>query len=91
MEYLENSCSLKSILQNENEELSTNRIKKFSKDICFGLKFCHRNFILHLDIKPSNIIVTTDGVCKLCDFGSSYNIHSGKQYLYEVIFLFMLK
>ena len=34
-----------------------------------GLAFAHRNLVLHLDLKPSNILVTEDGTPKLLDFG----------------------
>nr|XP_031833140.1 cyclin-dependent kinase-like 2 isoform X2 [Nomia melanderi] len=34
-----------------------------------GLNFCHSNNIMHRDIKPENILVSPNGVIKLCDFG----------------------
>jgi len=36
-----------------------------------GLNCLHKNWILHRDIKPGNILFDTDGVLKLADFGSS--------------------
>ena len=48
--------------------------------ICNGLKYIHDNHILHLDIKPQNIIMMGD-VPKIADFGSSCYAHPqrGKQ------------
>lgn len=31
--------------------------------------FCHRNFVLHRDIKPGNLLLAADGTLKLADFG----------------------
>ena len=36
-----------------------------------GLAACHRASILHLDIKPANVLVTTTGGVKIVDFGIS--------------------
>lgn len=34
-----------------------------------GLKHLHDQNLIHLDVKPDNILVSVDGVCKLGDFG----------------------
>ena len=39
--------------------------------VCDAIAYAHRNLIVHLDLKPSNILVTADGVVKLLDFGTS--------------------
>lgn len=46
------------------------RIKLFFQ-ICNAIQYAHEHKILHCDIKPSNILVSHDGIPKLVDFGIS--------------------
>ena len=41
------------------------------RQLCAVVGYAHRNLILHLDLKPGNILVTPDGVVKLLDFGTA--------------------
>jgi serine/threonine protein kinase len=37
-----------------------------------GVTFCHRNNVVHRDVKPENLLINTqDNSLKLCDFGFS--------------------
>lgn len=42
---------------------------KVFQGICDGVAHAHRNLIVHGDIKPSNILITREGMPKLVDFG----------------------
>ena len=47
-------------------------LKIYLTQAMLGLEFLHQNSILHLDIKPANILIFNTGnhkVAKLCDFG----------------------
>lgn len=39
--------------------------------VCDAVQAAHRNLIAHLDLKPSNILVTDEGQVKLLDFGTA--------------------
>jgi serine/threonine protein kinase len=42
---------------------------KIVGQVCSALAFAHENGVVHRDIKPENILVGTDGVAKVLDFG----------------------
>jgi serine/threonine protein kinase/tetratricopeptide (TPR) repeat protein len=37
--------------------------------VCRAVQFAHQNLVVHLDLKPNNILVDREGVPKLLDFG----------------------
>ncbi len=49
-------------------------VKWLLKQLLMGLAHLHDNFLIHRDLKTSNILVTRNGILKIADFGSSRGI-----------------
>ena len=47
--------------------------------LCAAVSYAHRNLLLHRDIKPGNVMVTTENVVKLLDFGTIKGIGAKAQ------------
>lgn len=46
-------------------------VARIAEGVLQGLAYLHSRKTIHRDIKPSNILLSQDGVVKLCDFGVS--------------------
>ncbi len=54
--------------------------------VCEAVAYAHRSLVVHLDLKPSNILVTeAGGVVKLLDFGTSKLIQPGSLFTTTVM------
>ncbi|XP_025992137.1 cyclin-dependent kinase-like 4 [Solenopsis invicta] len=66
-EYLDHTV-LDELEENENG-LDWEKSRRYIFQILRGLDFCHNHKIMHRDVKPENVLVSPNGVIKLCDFG----------------------
>jgi len=67
MEYVEGK-NLKQLLK-DKVSFSYDRIAEIVISVGEALDYAHRRGIVHRDVKPANIILTTDGTVKITDFG----------------------
>ncbi|XP_064599005.1 cyclin-dependent kinase 10-like [Liolophura sinensis] len=67
MEYCEQD--LASLLDNMASPFSEAQVKCIMIQVFKGLRYLHENFIVHRDLKVSNLLMTDKGCVKIADFG----------------------
>ena len=80
MAYLGN-VSLCQYVSEQGGALSENQAKKIIVDLSGALSYLHNRHILHLDIKPDNVMMMGDGASAkpvLIDFGQAVYFENGK-------------
>ncbi|CAD5122702.1 unnamed protein product [Dimorphilus gyrociliatus] len=48
-------------------------------DLLKALHHLHRHFLVHMDVKPDNVFIGQDGICKLGDYGIMYDLSTDKE------------
>jgi serine/threonine protein kinase len=67
MEYASKGSLFK--LLRKKERFTEREAFYFFIQICSAIHFLHKHKVMHRDIKPENLLLTKEGVLKLCDFG----------------------
>ena len=66
------------------QPVSAKQLKSIAKNMLSALMFCHKNGVIHCDMKPENVLFYPNSVmeCKIIDFGSScFNGHQKYEYI----------
>jgi len=58
--------------------LSQSLIWSYMVDLLLALQHLHDHDLVHMDIKPENIFIGMDGICKLGDFGLMIDLTKGE-------------
>ncbi|KAB2609161.1 cyclin-dependent kinase G-2-like [Pyrus ussuriensis x Pyrus communis] len=69
MEHMDHD--LKGLMESMKQPFSVGEVKYLMKQLLEGVGSLHDNWILHRDLKTSNILLNKEGELKICDFGLS--------------------
>ena len=69
--------SLYDMVRHFKHGLSDVVARRYGSDVLRGLSYLHHHGIVHADVKPQNMLLATDGGCRVSDFGSSVTKSSG--------------
>lgn len=86
MEYMEHD--LKGLMETMKQPFSQAEVKCLMLQLLEGVKYLHDNWVLHRDLKTSNLLFNNRGELKICDFGLSRQYGSPlKPYTHLVVTL----
>jgi serine/threonine protein kinase len=66
---------IRSGLQDQKQQW-TETIPNYSRQLVAALEFIHSRAVIHADLKPENVLLTTTGKLKLADFGAAIELQS---------------
>eukprot|EP00163_Fabomonas_tropica_P022294 TRINITY_DN3888_c1_g1_i4.p1 TRINITY_DN3888_c1_g1~~TRINITY_DN3888_c1_g1_i4.p1 ORF type:complete len:366 (-),score=73.76 TRINITY_DN3888_c1_g1_i4:216-1313(-) len=77
LDYIDGGC----VQQEEDRRLKTKfsfeKARKYFRDVVLGLNYLHESQVIHHDLKPENLLVSSDETVKIGDFGVSLLFQEG--------------
>eukprot|EP01064_Diplonema_japonicum_P014273 TRINITY_DN21857_c0_g1_i1.p1 TRINITY_DN21857_c0_g1~~TRINITY_DN21857_c0_g1_i1.p1 ORF type:complete len:618 (+),score=89.81 TRINITY_DN21857_c0_g1_i1:55-1854(+) len=59
------------VLRRQYSAIPKRLVANYTEQLLQGLSYLHAHGVLHLDLKPANILVSSTGIVKIVDFGTS--------------------
>ncbi|GHO76466.1 hypothetical protein KSD_42370 [Ktedonobacter sp. SOSP1-85] len=70
--------TLQDVLRKQHGFLGLEQIAFYLEQICTALDYAHARGVVHLDLKPHNLLIHDDGRLLLADFGLAHLMKQGK-------------
>jgi serine/threonine-protein kinase len=61
----------------DSKPMDLNKALRYSRDMATGMTVAHQAGVIHRDLKPANILVNSEGLLKIVDFGVAAAASSG--------------
>merc|ERR1719327_275981 len=67
MDFMEHD--LKGLMNAMKTPFSASEVKRLMYDLTSAIEYCHEHWVLHRDLKTSNLLMNNRGMVQVCDFG----------------------
>ncbi|KAK9507786.1 hypothetical protein O3M35_007563 [Rhynocoris fuscipes] len=77
---------LEVIIKDTNIVLTPANVKAYTLMTLLGLEYLHNSWILHRDLKPNNLLINSEGILKIGDFGlAKFYASPNRIYTHQVV------